>query len=237
MNPLAGFSDWALALLPRLFLYPGGPGLVAALFLALGMSWGATATTPSTALRQTLRLLTKANIPALACAWAALSILPLPGLGALPFPVDRFSMLAVTATSLLFDLLTPGETSREELWPSLAIALALMSPVVLQRGLAPGAQEQGIVSFVAGAAVMTGLAGLLGSTRYGWSGAARWLAWWGAAFALGASPGEMWGWATLPATLALGWLAQRLGWGKYATLTACLLALAALLIALLLPRG
>ncbi len=237
MSPLAGFSDWVLALLPRIFFYPGGAGLAAALCLALITLRGAASRGRGGVLLVVLRFLTAANIPALACAWAALSILPLPGVAPLPFPVDRFSLLAVAATSLLFDLMRPGEANRDELWPDLAIVLALMSPLVLQRGLALGAQGQGVVAYVAGAAVLAGLVGLFGSARYGWSGAARWLAWWGAGMAWAAVPGEAWGWATLPAALTLGWAVQRRGWGKYAAPVACALAMSALLTALLLPPG
>ena len=237
MNPLAGFSDWALALLPRMFLYPGGLAIVAALLMALFMPRPAAGTTPTTPLHKTLHLIAHANIPALACAWAALSILPLPGISLLPFPADRFTMVAIIAISLLFDLATRRESGREELWPNLAIVLALMSPVTSQRGLVPGASGPGVVDYLAGAAVVAGLVGLFESVSYGWSRAARWLAWWGAAFALGMVPGGMWGLVSLPLALVLGWGAQRLGWSKYATLLAYLLALAALLTSLLLPPG
>ena len=237
MNPLAGFSDWALALLPRMFLYPGGLAIVAALLLALFMPRPATVTAPTTLLHKTLHLIAHANIPALACAWAALSILPLPGVSLLPFPIDRFTVVAIIAISLLFDLATRSESDPEELWPNLAIVLALMSHVASQRGLVPGAAGPDVVAYLAGAAVMAGLVGLLESVGYGWSRAARWLAWWGAAFALGMVPGGMLGLVSLPGVLVLGWGAQRLGWSKYATTLAYLLALAALLTSLLLPPG
>ena len=233
MNPLAGFSDWALALLPRLFLYPGGLAIVAALFLAVVTTRPAA----STALpRHALRLVADANILSLACAWAALAILPLPATSPLPLPADRFSIVAIVSASLLFDLATARDEHRDELWPSLAIALALMSPVASQRGLAPGDYDQGITGYVAGAAVLMGLAGLFGG-NHGWSGAARWLAWWGAAFALGALPGGALGLVTLPAALALGSGARRLGWGRYATLLAYVLALGALATSLPQPPG
>jgi hypothetical protein len=134
---------------------------------------------------------------------------------------------------MLFDLVAAKERPQDELWPSLAIVLALMSPVAWQGGLMPRNGDEGISGFLAGAAVLVGLVGLFGGTRYGWSGATRWLAWWGAAFALGTLPAGGWGAVTLPVALVLGWAAQRLGWGRYATLLACVLALGALATALL----
>ena len=237
MNPLAGFSDWALALLPRIFLYPGGLAIVAALLLALFMPRSATDTTRTTLHHKTLRLVAHANIPALACAWAATSILPLPGVSALPFPVDRFTLVAAIAISLLFDFTAKGESNRDELWPNLAIVLALMSPLASQRGLMQGLAEPDMVGYLAGAAALVGLMGLFDSVGYGWGRAARWLAWWGAVMALGMVPGGMWGVVSLPAALVLGWTAQRLGWSRYATMLAYLLVLAALLTSLLLPPG
>lgn len=237
MNPLTGFSDWALSLLPRLFLYPGGLAVVVALFLALFISRLATGTARKSLLHHALHLLTNANIPALACAWAALAILPLPGASPLPLQVDRFSLVAVAATSLLFDVAYEREHTKDELWSNVAIVLALISPLASHRGLVPGGQEQGIVDYLAGVAVLVGLVGSVGSACYRWSGAARWLAWWGAALTLGALPGDVWGLTTLPAALVVGWTAQRLGWSKYATLLAYALGMIALLTALLLPPG
>jgi hypothetical protein len=231
VNSLAGFSDWALALIPRLFLYPGGLAIAAALALALFTSRRAPGTSVP---RHALSLVANANILSLALAWAALSILPIPGMAPLPFPVDCFALVAVVAASLLFDLLAAKEDHRDEIWPNLSIVLALMSPVTWQDGLMPDVRDQGISSYLAGAAVLAGLVGLFGGMRYGWSSAARWLAWWGAAFALGVLPAGAWGLATLPAALVLGWVARRLGWGGYATLLAYLLGLAALATAL--PR-
>ncbi|HET6312499.1 MAG TPA: hypothetical protein VFH60_01580, partial [Chloroflexia bacterium] len=163
-----------------------------------------------------------------------LSILPVPGTAPLPFPVDRFSIVAVVAASLLFDLIASKEPPQDELWPSLAILLALMSPLAWQGELMPGNGDEGVSGYLAGAATLVGLAGLFGGTRYGWSAAARWLAWWGSALALGTLPAGAWGLVTLPAAMVLGWAAQRPGWGKYATLLACVLALGALATAL--PR-
>ena len=240
MNPLSGFSDWALALLPRMFLYPGGLAIVAALLMTLFMprpATDATRTTPTTLQHKALHLVALANIPALACAWAALSILPLPGVPPLPFAVDRFTLVAVIAISLLFDFTVKAETNRDEIWPNLAIVLALMSPVASQGGLVLGTGEPSVVDYQAGAAVLAGLVGLFEGVGYGWSRAARWLAWWGMVMALGMVPGGMWGFASLPAAVALGWVAQRLGWSRYATMLAYLLALATLLTSLLLPPG
>jgi hypothetical protein len=112
-----------------------------------------------------------------------------------------------------------------------------MSPVASQRGLVLGVAEPGVLDYLAGAAVLAGLVGLFDGVGYGWSRAARWLAWWGAAFALGMVPGGMWGFVSLPGAMMLGWVAQRLGWGRYATLLAYLLALSALLTSLLPPPG
>lgn len=225
MNPLAGFSDWALALLPRLFLYPGGLAIAAALVLALFTSRPSDGTS---VVRQALSLIANANILPLALAWAMLSVLPVPGTAPLPFPVDRFSIVAIVAASLLFDLIASKERQQDELWPSLAILLALMSPLAWQGGLMQGNGDEGVSGYLAGAATLIGLAGLFGGPRCGWSAAARWLAWWGAALALGTLPAGAWGLVTLPTAMVLGWAAQRLGWGKYATLLAYLLALGAL---------
>ncbi len=161
----------------------------------------------------------------------------MPGVPPLPFPVDRFTLVAITAISLLFDFTLKSESNRDELWPNLAIVVALMSPLASQRGLVLGIDESGVVDYLAGAAVLAGLVGLFEGLGYGWSRAARWLAWWGAVMALGVMPGAMWGFVSLPAASALGWIAQRLGWSRYATLPAYLLALAALLTSLLLPPG
>ena len=211
--------------------------MVAALLLSLFMQRPATDTTRTTLLHRAMRLVAHANIPALACAWAALSILPWPGVPPLPLPVDRFTLVAITAISLLFDFTLKSESNRDELWPNLAIVLALMSPLASQRGLVLGVAEPGVVDYLAGAAVLAGLVGLFEGVGYGWSRSARWLAWWGTVMALGMVPGGMWGFVSLPAALALGWVAQRLGWNRYATLLAYLLALAELLTSLLLPPG
>ncbi|MEA2572741.1 MAG: hypothetical protein QOH93_39 [Chloroflexia bacterium] len=236
MNPLAGFSDWALALLPRLFLYPGGLALIGALLLALLLP-RPNSDSAQTTLHRALHLVAHANIPALACVWAALSILPLPGVSPLPFPVDRFSILAITAMSLLFDFTAKSERNRSELWPNVAIVLALMSPVAAQRGLVTGPAAEGVIGYLAGAAVLAGLVGLFDSMGEGWSQAARWLAWWGVAFALSMLPAGVWGLLTLPLALGLGWGARRLAWSRYVALLAWLLATSALLTALLLPPG
>ncbi|HET6262225.1 MAG TPA: hypothetical protein VFG99_08295 [Chloroflexia bacterium] len=225
MNPLAGFSEWALALLPRLFLYPGGLAMAVALALALFTSRPAAGTS---VVRHALHPVANANILPLALAWAMLSVLPASGTASLPFPVDRFSIVAIVAASLLFDLIASKERHQDELWPSLAILLALMSPLAWQGELMPGSGDEDVSGYLAGAATLVGLVGLFGSTRCGWSAAARWLAWWGAALALGTLPAGAWGLVTLPAAIVLGWAAQRPGWGRYATLLAYLLALGAL---------
>jgi hypothetical protein len=211
--------------------------MAAALLLALFTPRPAIGTARTLRLRETLHLAANANTPALACAWAALSMLPLPGLAPLPFPVDRFSVPALIAASLLFDLAHANEDRRDELWPGVAVMLALVSPVASQSELMTGGGDQGAAGYLARVAALAGLVGLFDGMRYGWSHAARWLAWWGAAFALGAVPGATWGCVSLPAALVLGWIAQRLDWGRYATLLAYLLGLAALATALLLPPG
>jgi hypothetical protein len=177
MTPLAGFSDWTLALLPRLFLYPGGLWMLSALIALLV----ATSGRESRRYRSLLHDLTQANLPALATAWAALSLLPLPGTQPLPFPVDRFSLAALLALSMLFDA---PSTRRERGLAGTAITLAIMAPLAGRQAILNVAGDVTIADWLSLLAVAAGLAALAADGAPSLSGGLRWLGWLG----LGAAP-------------------------------------------------
>ncbi|MEO6457389.1 MAG: hypothetical protein ABIO92_03810 [Chloroflexia bacterium] len=101
MNDLAGFSEWTLALLPRLFLYPGGLWLLAVLVGLRFIVAGRRAASPHALQPDLLR----ADLPSMATAWVAVALLPLPGENSLPFPTDRLALVGLLAISLAFDRL------------------------------------------------------------------------------------------------------------------------------------
>src|SRR5437868_6034119 len=101
MNSWLGpFSDWTLALLPRLFLYPGGLWMLSMLLplCLLPARRRSRAFLPPASC-----LLPAGPSPQLAVAWVALALLPLPGAAPLPFPVDRLSLAGLLVTSLALD--------------------------------------------------------------------------------------------------------------------------------------
>jgi hypothetical protein len=211
MTLLTSFSDWTLALLPRLFLYPGGLWLLAALIaLFVATGWRETRR-----YRSLLHDLTQANLPALAIAWAALSLLPLPGTQPLSFPADRLSLAALLALSLLFDA---PSTRREHGMAGTAITLAIMAPLAGRQAILDAGGGVTIADWLSLLAVVAGLAALTADGAPSLSGGVRWLGWLG----LGAAP--IWHqtlisnalWVSLAYALAIGVIAWVSGfvWGR-----------------------
>jgi hypothetical protein len=202
MTPLAGFSDWTLALLPRLFLYPGGLWLLVALIVLLVATGGRE----TRRYRSLLHDLTQANLPALATAWAAISLLPLPGTQPLPFPADRLSMASLLALSMLFDA---PSTRREQGMAGTAITLAIMAPLAGGQAILNVGGEVTIADWLSLLAVAVGLAALAADGAPSLPGGVRWLGWLG----LGATP--IWHqalisnalWVSLVYALAIGMIA------------------------------
>jgi hypothetical protein len=143
---LAAFSDWALALLPRLFVYPGGFFLLAALALLRFASVGVGSLSRSAVLRD----LAGANTMPLALAWSAAALLPVPG-WPLPFAPGPLALALLLALSLLLDI-TP-ERGREQALAGGAITLALLVPPL--QGM-PGIVVWGL----AGLSLLAGLSAL-----------------------------------------------------------------------------
>lgn len=185
MSELAPFSEWTFALLPRLFIYPGGVWLLPALLFWRLLSGGYRSLAP----RPLARSLMGANLLSLATAWTAISLLPLPGAPPLPFPADRFTLLALLALSLLLD-----NYSSAEGWLGAGVTLALIAPVaggsVLL--LSPGSGR--LSEWLAALAVLAGLVGIasLRASQQSLQASARGLAWLG----LGAHP--LWASMQLP---------------------------------------
>jgi hypothetical protein len=164
MTPdLAAFSDWTLALLPRLFLYPGGLFLLASLALLLLASGGVRALSPRTLLRD----LADANNLPLALAWATVAMLPLPG-WTLPFYPGTHALAPLLALSLLLDM--KAVRGREQALAGGAVTLALLVPPV--EGV-PGL----VVWAVVGLAVVSAVIALGASNRGTFAGQARSVAW------------------------------------------------------------
>jgi hypothetical protein len=180
MTGLAGFSDWALALLPRLFLYPGGAWmLVMVLWLRL-VSGGPKAVRPATLAAD----LIKASLPALAVGWASLALIPLPGVSALSAPVDRLVLVALILVSrAISEVSGVGKHSWIESCISAGITLALLAPLARGRSLLLTGGDGAVwnlSSVLSVLAVMAGLAALSTSAALDdLPGAARWLAWLG----------------------------------------------------------
>ena len=164
MTPdLAAFSDWVLALLPRLFVYPGGLWLLAALALFRLPSGGVHTLSP----RAMLRDLADANTLPLALAWAAVALLPVPG-WALPFAPGPYVLAPLLALSLLVDIKHEG--GGEQALAGGAITFALLVPPV--DGL-PGV----FVWLLAGVAVLAGVYALAAIRGDGLAGEARAIGW------------------------------------------------------------
>lgn len=126
MTPeLAQFSEWVLALLPRLFIYPGGLWLLVGVALIRLAGDGAKRVGPKAWLDDLMR----ANLLSLAIAWAGVALLPLPGTSVLPSPVDRWALATVLAVSLLLDSGMRGAGRGRMAQAGAAITLAILGPL------------------------------------------------------------------------------------------------------------
>ena len=176
-SELASFSDWTLALLPRLFLYPGGLWLLVML-LALHFARGGRKALSLQALSGEL---SRANLLSLAVAWAAVALSPMPGAGALPSPVDSLVLAALPALSLLLDL---DARSQRVFLAAGAITVTLLLPAIEYGSLLVRAVGPTGLLVAVGLAVLCGLVALTWEGDRGLAGEVRWLAW----FCLGVVP-------------------------------------------------
>jgi hypothetical protein len=196
---LAAFADFMLAAVPRLLLYPGGL-FAAACALVLGFALPRiTRTPPSEAQSGPAR--EGETLAALALAWTAWALLPLPAAPALPGAPDLLGPLTLLlAATLLARAARPGADWRRE---ALGRPLLLGAPVVALAALgAPGllpapagdvsplaslARFPAGLAFVVGFCVSPGTApwtaqGHILARAAGWM---EWLGWLGLAAALG----------------------------------------------------
>ena len=176
MTPeLASFSDWALALLPRLFLYPGGLALIVVLLVLRFASSGKRSILGKPLLSE----LSRANLLSLAVAWVAVALAPLPGASNLPSAPDKLVLAALPALSLLLDTPSPSYT---RLFAGAAITLALLLPAVDAGSLLAPTGDLLLLALFS-LAVLTALVSLSWG-RSEIAGQVRWLAW----FCLGVVP-------------------------------------------------
>ncbi len=230
MNPLSGFSDWALALLPRLLLYPGGIGLVGGLLL-VGLY------NQQSGHHSLLTILAGVNILPTAVAWVAVALLPMPGAAPLPLPVDNFVLIALPAASLLLD----NHAGLLERWASTAVVAALVSTMASAALMPPPVQSSPFFTgggtwtarLLAGAAIMLAMSALASTLGQGWGQAIRWLAWGGLAATLTPLPSVAAGLGLLVLAPAAGWLVERRGLQRQAIAGAYLMAACSLFVALL----
>lgn len=195
MTPeLAQFSDWVLALLPRLFIFPGGLWLLAGVALIRLAGDGTKGVEPKAWLDD----LTGADLPSLALAWAGVALLPLPGASVLPTPADRWSLAALLAVSLLLDLGMQGANRTRIAHAGAAITLAILAPLAAGDSLlglpADLASRAPLAFGLAVAAVGVGLIEMLWWGGSGPAGQVRGLGW--LALALIPDYGDMWPMAT-----------------------------------------
>jgi hypothetical protein len=191
MTPeLAQFSEWVLALLPRLFIYPGGLWLLVGIALIRLAGDGTKGVGP----RAWLDDLMGANLPSLAIAWAGVALLPLPGASALPSPVDRWALAAVLGVSLLLDSGMRGAGRGRMAQAGAAITLAILAPLVggdSLVGLPADYVSRAPLAFgLAVAAVVVGLVMMVWWGGGGLAGQVRGLGW--LALALAPVFGDMW---------------------------------------------
>jgi hypothetical protein len=196
MTPaLAQFSDWVLALLPRLFIYPGGLWMLAGVLLVRLAVGGARAIGG----RVWLDDLLGADLPSLAVAMSALALLPLVGASALPVPVDRWALAALLTVSLLLDTGVRNAERPSIALPACAITLAILAPLAAGDSLVALTGDylsRAPVAFgLAVAAVLLGLAVMLWLGCTSLAGQVRGLGW--LALALTPVYGDMWPAATV----------------------------------------
>ncbi|HUP28281.1 MAG TPA: hypothetical protein VM409_07590 [Chloroflexia bacterium] len=158
MNYLTSFSDWTLALAPRLFLYPGGLFLLALLMLSRVASRGVGSVRP----RVLFREFANANLPCLALAWSAVALLPVPGAQPLPFPADRFVLAGLLAAAFLLDPL--HRTSKDKSHLEVAILTAAVAPLAGQISILGGDQAS-LPAWLSLGAMSTGVVALIGKSE------------------------------------------------------------------------
>lgn len=175
MIGLQGFSDWVLALLPRLFLYPGGLGLVAA-FVVFRLAQGGLVSLKPEALAQDLD---KAPLLSLAVAWTTLSLISLPGASPLAAPVDTLVLVALVLISFSLD---KEATFEREGWISAAMALAVLVSTIRGHTLTGYVPASGVSSLLAIFCIAIGVVRLSGTAQTSPAAVMRWIVWVGLGF-------------------------------------------------------
>src|SRR5438045_2611516 len=140
------FSDWTVALLPRLLLYPGGLWALIMLLWLRSLSGGAEGgkrwSLPSFRLLLSIGVVEPRSLFAAGAGWVGLALLPLRGAAVLPFPADRLSLAGLLLTSLALDwhsrAMGKGEQPAARVSASVAIVLAVMAPLAGGRSLLQG---------------------------------------------------------------------------------------------------
>jgi hypothetical protein len=165
---LSQFSDWTLALLPRLFLYPGGLWMLGALLWLSFVRGGFSA-------RWRRGFISASPMLAAAVAWAALALIPLPGTSPMPVPVDRVALVGLLVTSLLVSVYTGDKLTLDGKLASAGLTLAALAPLASGRDLIANRTDWGLSGWVALVAILVGLftlpAGLDADLRLlGWLG-------------------------------------------------------------------
>ncbi|MDQ6695294.1 MAG: hypothetical protein M3014_12890 [Chloroflexota bacterium] len=151
MSGLQTFSDWALSLLPRLFIFPGALLMAGALICSValggklrGYGFRAWALVPA-----------QANTLATATIWAALALLPFPGVAPLPLPADRLPLVALPLFSLLAEIISVRRLAVRRACAEGGLSLALLAPLANGHSLLFPASA-GIALWVAIPAVAAG---------------------------------------------------------------------------------
>lgn len=238
MSDLASFSDWTLALLPRLFIYPGGVWMLAALLALRFASGGIKAIHPNALIYD----LSKARLLSLAMAWAGLALLSLPVTALLPYPVDRLVLVGLLAMSLALDWSVGEDNARVKALQGVGISLALLAPLAGGRALLRAVDTWTPADLMAALAVLIGLAALSTLVKDSLSAGVRWLSWlglaltplWAQSFVGGVLETSLSYLLFIGLLVPLGRVARR--WDKAAAIMAIAtwgLAILALLVALL----
>jgi hypothetical protein len=186
MNDLAGFSEWTLALLPRLFLYPGGLWLLAVVVAFRSLAGGRHRISLGALSADFLRT----DLFDLAIAWAAVALLPIGG-ALLPFPTDRLAIAGLLSISLAFDSrfftaqaqrFIRGQGPGTRYWrlgTELAILAAVVALIAGQRTLLD--VNSGFSAWISLVAVLVGVASLASRAAGDFPLAARLVGWLGLA--------------------------------------------------------